>query len=94
MKKLSGYFREHIKEMPFKFFTSSPSNAVTALVPLTGVSAYQYFEKLDKEYNIWVCPNGGALKDKVFRVGHIGAVGQKDYARLLDALRRIVEEGA
>ena len=94
VKKLSGYFREHIKEMPFKFFTSSPSNAVTALVPLTGVSAYQYFEKLDKEYNIWVCPNGGALKDKVFRVGHIGAVGQKDYARLLDALRRIVEEGA
>ena len=61
---------------------------------MTGVSAYQYFEKLDKEYNIWVCPNGGSLKDKVFRVGHIGDVGRKDYDRLLSALREIVEEEA
>lgn len=78
--------------MPFKLFTSSPSNAVTALVPLLDVSAYHYFEKLDKEYNIWVCPNGGALKDKVFRVGHIGDLGLKDYDRLLNALHKIVEE--
>lgn len=91
---LSVYFREHIKNLPFELFTPSPSNAVTALVPLTGVSAYQYFEKLDKEYNIWVCPNGGSLKDKVFRVGHIGDVGRKDYDRLLSALREIVEEEA
>lgn len=89
---LSVYFRERIKEMPFKLFTSSPSNAVTALVPLLDVSAYHYFEKLDKEYNIWVCPNGGALKDKVFRVGHIGDLGLKDYDRLLNALHKIVEE--
>lgn len=89
---LSVYFRKHIKKMPFELLTSSPSNAVTALVPLTGVSAYRYFEKLDKEYNIWVCPNGGALKDKVFRVGHIGDVGQKEYDRLLNALHKIVEE--
>ena len=89
---LSTYFREHIKKMPFKLFTSSPSNAVTALVPLMGGSAYRYFEKLDKKYNIWVCPNGGALKDKVFRVGHIGDVAREDYDRLLNALHKIVEE--
>lgn len=89
---LSVYFRENIKKMPFELLTSSPSNAVTALVPLTGASAYQYFEKLDKEYDIWVCPNSGALKDKVFRVGHIGEVGQKEYDRLLNALHEIVEE--
>lgn len=88
--ELAKYFREGIKNLPFEIFTASPSNAVTALTPLTGVSAYQYFEKLDKEYNIWVCPNGGELKDKVFRVGHIGDVEQKDYDRLIDALYKIV----
>jgi len=92
VRGLSVYFRERIKKMPFQLFTPSPSNAVTALVPLTGVSAYRYFEKLDKEYNIWVCPNGGALKDTVFRVGHIGDLRQGDYDRLLGALQKIVEE--
>ena len=92
--ELAKYFRAGIKNLPFKIFTASPSNAVTALTPLAGVGAYKYFEKLDKEYNIWVCPNGGELKDRVFRVGHIGNVEQKDYDRLIDALYRIVKEEA
>lgn len=91
---LAVYFRENIKELPFRLFTESPSNAVTSLVPTTDVKAYHYFERLDKEYNIWVCPNGGDLADMVFRVGHIGDVDQKDYDELIAALYEIVEETA
>jgi aspartate aminotransferase-like enzyme len=40
---------------------------------------------LKDEYNIWVCPNGGELRDKLFRVGHIGALTTKDFDTLLNA---------
>lgn len=89
---LAEYFRKQVKHLPFELFTAAPSNAVTALVPLTDISAYHYFKKLEQEYNIWICPNGGELKDKIFRVGHIGNVDKKDYDRLIEALHRIVDE--
>ena len=61
------------------------SNAVTPLSPANGKSAYDIFVTLKDEYNIWICPNGGDLSDKVFRVGHIGALTKKDIDTLLDA---------
>ena len=38
------------------------------------------------EYKIWVCPNGGEFKDKIFRVGHIGALHENDYDILIEAM--------
>lgn len=84
---LATYFREKIKErdLPFEIISSSLPNAVTPLSPKNGVSANDVFITLKDEYNIWVCPNGGELKDSVFRVGHIGALEKKDFDTLIDA---------
>ena len=81
---LANYFRNQIKKLPFELVSESPSNAVTALHPLTA-NADDIFLILKDEYNIWVCPNGGDLKDKIFRVGHIGYLTTKDYDMLMDA---------
>ena len=40
---------------------------------------------LKDEYQIWICPNGGALAEKVFRVGHIGNLTFEDNEKLTDA---------
>lgn len=85
---LATYFRERIKacELPFEIISDSLPNAVTPLSPTNGVSANDIFITLKDEYKIWICPNGGELKDKVFRVGHIGALEKKDFDSLIDAL--------
>lgn len=84
--ELAAYFREKIKAFPFKTVSESPSNAVTSLAPEGKLSAYTIFTVLKDEYGIWICPNGGELKDKIFRVGHIGALTKADYDTLLNAL--------
>lgn len=81
---LAKDFREKIQEMPFQIVSESLSNAVTPLHPLNG-SAYDIFTVLKDEYGIWVCPNGGELKDTVFRVGHIGALTKEDNSTLVNA---------
>ena len=68
------------------------SNAVTPLHPLTA-SAYDIFITLKDEYGIWICPNGGELKDKVFRVGHIGDLTKDDNDKLIDALKDMQKRG-
>ena len=84
--ELAQYFRENLKELPFEIVSESMSNAVTPLHPTTA-SAYDIFTILKDEYHIWVCPNGGSMKDTIFRVGHIGALTKAEYDTLLIALK-------
>jgi len=85
---LAADFRAKIKGLPFEIVSKRMSNAVTPLHPLNG-SAYDVFLKLKDEYGIWICPNGGELKDRVFRVGHIGALTVADNDALIAALREV-----
>lgn len=84
--RLANYFRNKIKEhnLPFEIISESLSNAVTPLHPTTQ-SANEIFLKLKDEYGMWICPNGGDMKDTVFRVGHIGCLSEKDYDKLIAA---------
>lgn len=84
--RLANYFRCKLKEynLPFEIISESLSNAVTPLHPTTQ-SAYKIFLKIKNEYGIWICPNGGDMKDTVFRVGHIGCLTEKDYDQLINA---------
>ena len=81
---LAADFRGRIGGLPFEIFSDSLSGSVTPLHPLTA-SAYDIFTILQEQYGIWVCPNGGALKDTVFRVGHIGALTPADNEILVSA---------
>ena len=92
IQSLAEDFREKIKDLPLEIVSDSMSNAVTPLHPLN-VSAYDVFMILKDEYNIWVCPNGGELADKIFRVGHIGALTKEDNTTLINALHDLVNRG-
>lgn len=85
-------FRDKIKDLPFEFVSQSPANGVTSVHPKNG-DAYKIFEILKDEYNIWVCPNGGDLKNTVFRVGHIGYLNHNDNTTLIMALKDMQKRG-
>jgi aspartate aminotransferase-like enzyme len=84
--ELAQYFRTKIKEfnLPFELVSESLSNAVTPLHPTTQ-SAHEIFLKIKDEYGMWICPNGGDMKDTVFRVGHLGFLHKTGYDKLIAA---------
>ena len=90
-KELAEYFRNRIKDLPLEIVSESLSNAVTPLHPTNGMSAYDIFLKLKDEHGIWICPNGGEMKDKIFRVGHMGCLTESDYDTLLSALKEVMK---
>ncbi len=85
-------FRLRVSELPVEFVSESPANGVTPLHPING-NAYEIFTKLKDEYGIWICPNGGDMKETIFRVGHIGALTIEDNTILLNALKDLHEKG-
>lgn len=92
-ERLAKYFRSRLSGYPFEMFAETPSNAVTSLKVLGDNSAVTIFETLKNEYDIFVCPNGGALKETVFRVGHIGSLCEADYDKLFAALNDMMKRG-
>lgn len=85
-------FRSKIKNLPFEIVSESMSNALTPLHPTTA-SAYDIFLKLKDEYGIWICPNGGDMKDTIFRVGHFGAQTVEDNDTLIAAFKDLQSKG-
>ena len=90
---LAEYFRNKLIEynLPFEIVSESLSNAVTPLHPTTQ-SAYEIFLKIKDEYGMWICPNGGDMKDSIFRVGHIGFLHKGDYDKLIAAFLDLREK--
>lgn len=87
---LAADFRSRIADLPVTICSEALSNAVTPLMT-HNCSAYDVFTILKDEYGIWVCPNGGAYQDKIFRVGHIGELTVEDNRVLSDALHDLVK---
>ena len=85
-------FRSKIDGLPFTMVSQSPANGVTPLHPLHA-NAYDIFLTLKDHYGIWVCPNGGELRQTVFRVGHIGALTHEDNTTLVDAFKDLQRKG-
>ena len=94
----AAYFRTQLEtqKLPFKLFTmpQDSSNCVTALVHTNPqINVYKIFETLKDEYAIWICPNGGDMKEKVFRVGHIGSISNKEIDKLIKAFKSLQKRG-
>lgn len=92
-RMLATHFRERIQRFPFKIASKSLSNAVTPLMVRDGISAYDIFRTMMDEYGIWICPNGGEWKEKIFRVGHIGDLSNKDNETLIRAFDDMLKRG-
>ena len=77
----------------------SPDNDTSAVVTAVnapdGIDATELLSHLNKQHGVTLAPGQGALKGKVFRIGHIGWFDIFDIATALGALElSLVELGA
>jgi len=82
-KRIAKYFRKAIKPLPLKFYSQFMPNAMTTI---KAKNAFKVVEKLEQNYGVVVCPNGGEFRDKIFRVSHMGDMSLKYTDILIDAL--------
>ena len=85
-KAIAEYFRESIKDLPLKAYTEFMPNAMTTLTPTDGKSAMEIVNALEDGYKVMVCPNGGAERDIIFRVSHMGDMTRAYTDVLINAL--------
>jgi aspartate aminotransferase-like enzyme len=85
-KAMAEYFRDNIKALPLEAYTPFMPNAMTTLTPTDGKSAMDIVNDLEAKYKVMVCPNGGAERERIFRVSHMGDMNKAYIDVLIDAL--------
>ena len=92
-KYLADDFRKKIKSLPFTIASDRLSNGLTPLAPRQNISAYFIFQYLVTKYNIYLNPNGGCLKHKLIRVGHMGSLQSANNDRLVSIFKKMERDG-
>lgn len=90
-KKLSQFLRVNLREIGFDILPREEfaSPTVTAIKVPQGMSSSTIKRELEKK-GVIVAGGMGPLKDKVFRVAHMGNVTKNDIIIFLNALREVV----
>lgn len=91
-KDLRDTLRNGLRELGLKLLTddSSASCAITAIWPPEGVSVPDIRKALKLDFDITVANGQRHLKDKLFRMGHLGFVSKRDILTGLTALKEVL----
>ncbi|MSP78765.1 MAG: alanine--glyoxylate aminotransferase family protein [Dehalococcoidia bacterium] len=88
---IAKHTRKQIKSIGCTLFCADPkfaSNTVTAINAPAGIDTNKLVEILRKEENTVVGEGQAALSGKIFRLGHMGYVTQKDLDDAIQAVKR------
>ncbi len=87
---------ELVQEWALKYFDIFPkkgywSNTVTCIENTREISVKNLIQELVNNYNIRIASGYGDMKEKAFRIGHMGDIGIADIKGLLSIINDILE---
>ena len=88
-KKLSLALRAAIKTIGLKLFVEDDNNAsyaITSILPPEGITVPDIRKTLKDDYDIVVANGQGTLENKIFRMGTLGFVCERDLIMAMGAL--------
>jgi aspartate aminotransferase-like enzyme len=94
--KLATAFRSGLRAMGLQLLCedSAASNTLTVAYYPKGVSDIEFRKSMAEGYGVVVAGGLGPLKDKAFRVGHMGNVNRSDILATLSAIEGSLEKQA
>jgi aspartate aminotransferase-like enzyme len=92
-ERLKQCTRRSVQAMGLELLTidSEGSSAITAIKPPAGIEVKQIRKKLKEDWQIVVADGQADLQGKIFRIGHLGFVCDRDVLTALSALAHVLE---
>lgn len=93
-ERLTKRLRSGLKNLGLKLLTEdqNASHAITAIYPPDGVSVPDLRSAYKKDWDITVANGQAELKDKIFRIGHLGFVSDRDIEMTLAVTEKILKK--
>jgi len=92
-ERLARATRSGVEALGLELFAkTSPSPALTAVIAPRGLDSEQVVSAYSTSHNITIAGGQGEMKGRVFRLGHMGYVGDFDVLTALAALEQVLHE--
>ncbi len=88
--ELAEYVRQRVRDMGFKIFPDSPSNALTVIKMPKDMVSTPIIKKIKEEHGILFANGQANLRGTIIRIGHMGNYTIEKLARALDILGSVV----
>ncbi|OIN96571.1 class V aminotransferase [Candidatus Desantisbacteria bacterium CG1_02_38_46] len=89
---LADATRAGVKAMGLQLFSKAPCNAVTAVSVPQGLTGSAIYKKMRDDFGVNIAAGQGGLKDKIFRIAHLGYMEKFDIIIALSALEMTLEQ--
>jgi aspartate aminotransferase-like enzyme len=92
-ERLARACRAGVEALGLELFAkATPSPAITSVVAPKGIDSEAVLATYSKSHNITIAGGQGGMKGKIFRLGHMGYVGDFDVMVALSALEQVLAE--
>ncbi|MFH2011915.1 MAG: alanine--glyoxylate aminotransferase family protein [Pseudomonadota bacterium] len=92
-EKLAQATRAAVTALGLQLFApTSPSNAVTAILAPSNINGSDVVKVMREKYGITIAGGQGHAKGKIFRIAHLGYMGQFDVITAISALEMTLHE--
>lgn len=93
-EKLALGLRESLRAIGLELLVKEDKNAsyaITSIIPPDGITVPDIRSHLNKDFNIVVANGQNTLKDKIFRVGTLGFVSERDLLTAVSSLEAVLD---
>jgi len=91
--RLARATRAGVEALGLELFAKAPpSPAITAVVAPRGIDGEAVVQRFARSHNITIAGGQGEMKGMIFRLGHMGYVGEFDVIVALSALEQVLTE--
>lgn len=91
-KVLSRAMRAGVEAIGLKLVAARPADGLTAVYFPPGVDGRTFLSRLEARFGIKVAGGQGPLKDRIFRVAHMGMIDELDVISTVAALELVLAE--
>jgi len=90
--RLAKATRAAVAALGLEIFSSSPSNAVTAVKAPEGIDGQLLVKTMRNKYGVTIAGGQGHVKGKIFRIAHMGYMVEFDTITAISALETALKE--
>ncbi|MBP7088013.1 MAG: alanine--glyoxylate aminotransferase family protein [Candidatus Omnitrophica bacterium] len=91
-EKMAYAAQEGLRALGLEIYSKSPSASVTAAFSPQGVKASDLVKKLRKDYGLSIAAGQGDIKDKIFRIAHMGWINEQDLIMCFSLLEKAFKD--
>lgn len=91
-ENLAKATREAAGALGLKILSQRPSASLTAIIAPAQIKSSDIVKKLRKEHGLSIAGGQARLKDKIFRIAHMGYINQEDLIRCFSLLEKVLKD--